>query len=225
MKNYPVLLSALALATMLYTADATATDNPAKKKAATTAVAATTLPVNTASSTMTWNAKKFGGEHTGNVKLASGNLEVNGRKLVGGSFVIDMTSITDTDITNENFNNKLTDHLKSEDFFSVEKHPTSTFKITKVSPVEKPKAGEPNYTITGDLTIKGITNAVTFPATVKVDGKAAEATAKIELDRTKWDIKYRSGMLGTAADKVIDDTFTIDLKLVAGTGTTMVRGR
>lgn len=226
MKSYPVLLSALALATLLYSSDAAAgaADNPVKK-AATTAVAATTLPVNTASSTMTWNAKKFGGEHSGNVKLASGNLEVNGRKLVGGSFVMDMTSITDTDITNENFNKKLTDHLKSEDFFSVEKHPTSTFKITKVTPVAAPKAGEPNYTITGDLTIKGITNAVTFPATVKINGKSAEAVAKIELDRTKWDIKYRSGMLGTAADKVIEDTFTIDLKLIAGTGTTMVRGK
>ncbi|RDV13986.1 YceI family protein [Pontibacter diazotrophicus] len=217
MKNYPVLLSTLALATVLYSSSVTAADNPAKK-ATTTAVAATTLPVNTASSTMTWNAKKFGGEHTGNVKIANGSLEVNGRKLVGGNFVIDMTSITDTDITNPGSNKKLTDHLKSEDFFSVEKHPNATFKITSVSPVAKPKAGEPNYSVTGDLTIKGITNAITFPATVKTDGKSAEAAAKIELDRTKWDIKYRSGMLGTAADKIIDDTFTIDLKLVAGAG-------
>lgn len=224
MKNYPVLLSALALATVLYSANVTAADNPGKK-ASTTSVAATTLPVNTASSTMTWNAKKFGGEHMGNVKLASGNLEVNGRKLVGGTFVVDMTSITDTDITNENFNKKLTDHLKSEDFFSVEKHPNATFKITKVSPIAKPKAGEPNYSVTGDLTIKGITNAITFPANVKIDGKSAEAAAKIELDRTKWDIKYRSGMLGTAADKVIDDTFTIDLKLVAGAGSQMVESK
>ncbi|MFD2999215.1 YceI family protein [Pontibacter toksunensis] len=224
MKKYHVHFSALAMATLLFSSNVAAADIPSKKEV-TAEVAATTLPVNTASSTMTWNAKKFGGEHSGNVKLANGSLEVSGRKLVGGTFVIDMTSITDTDITNENFNKKLTDHLKSEDFFSVEKHPNATFKITKVTPVSKPKAGEPNYSITGDLTIKGITNAITFPATVAIDGKSAEAAAKIELDRTKWDIKYRSGMLGTAADKVIEDTFTINLKLVAGAGKQMVESK
>lgn len=218
MKNYPVLFSALALAAMLQSSNVAATDKPATGSV-TAAAAVTSLPVNTAASTMTWNAKKFGGEHTGTVQLANGTLDVNGRKLVGGSFEIDMTSITDTDITNPEFNKKLTDHLKSEDFFSVDKNPVSTFKITKVTPVAKPKAGAPNYTITGDLTIKGITNAITFPATVKIDGKSAEADAKVELDRTKWDIKYRSGLLGTAADKVIDDTFTIDLKLKAGAAT------
>ncbi|GAA4424886.1 YceI family protein [Pontibacter saemangeumensis] len=215
MKNYPVLLSALALAAMLQSSNVAATDKPSTGSV-TAAAAVTSLPVNTAASTMTWNAKKFGGEHSGTVQLANGTLDVNGRKLVGGSFEVDMTSITDTDITNPEFNKKLTDHLKSEDFFSVDKNPVSTFKITKVTPIAKPKAGAPNYTITGDLTIKGITNAITFPATVRIDGKSAEADAKIELDRTKWDIKYRSGMLGTAADKVIDDTFTIDLKLKAG---------
>ncbi|GAB3531257.1 YceI family protein [Pontibacter brevis] len=224
MKKYAVPFSALAMATQLMTSNVVATDNPSKK-AATTVVAATTLPVNTASSTMTWNAKKFGGEHAGNVKIANGTLDLNGRKLVGGNFLIDMTSITDTDITNPDFNKKLTDHLKSEDFFSVAKHPTATFKITKVTPVTKPKAGQPNYTITGDLTIKGITNDITFPANVKTDGKSAEADTKIELDRTKWDIKYRSGMLGTAADKVIDDTFTVDLKLVAGAGGQIVESK
>ena len=218
MKNYPVLFSALALAAMLQSSSVAATDKPATGSV-TAAAAVTSLPVNTAASTMTWNAKKFGGEHTGTVQLANGTLDVNGRKLVGGSFEIDMTSITDTDITNPEFNKKLTDHLKSDDFFSVDKNPVSTFRITKVTPVAKPKAGAPNYTITGDLTIKGITNAITFPATVKIDGKSAEADAKVELDRTKWDIKYRSGMLGTAADKVIDDTFTIDLKLKAGAAT------
>ncbi|PRY11968.1 polyisoprenoid-binding protein YceI [Pontibacter ummariensis] len=224
MKNYPVLLSALALATLLSGANVVAFNYPALGNPVTT-VAASTLPVNTTASTMTWNAKKFGGEHTGSVKLASGTLDVSGRKLTGGNFVIDMRSITDTDITNAEFNKKLTDHLKSDDFFSVEKHPTATFKITEVAPMAKPKAGEPNYTITGDLTIKGITNAVTFPANVRIAGNKAEAEAKIELDRTKWDIKYRSGLLGTAADKVIYDNFTIDLKLVAGAATPLAEGK
>jgi polyisoprenoid-binding protein YceI len=131
-----------------------------------------------------------------------------------------MTSITDVDITNEGMNQKLTGHLKSDDFFSVEKNPTSTFTITKVTPIAKAKAGGPNFTITGNLTIKGITNPITFPAMVKANGASAEALAKIDIDRTKWDIKYRSGLLGTAADKIIDDTFTLDVKLVAGKSST-----
>ena len=113
-------------------------------------------------------------------------------------------------------NAKLTGHLKSEDFFSVEKHPTSTFTLTKVAPIVKAKAGQPNYTVTGNLSIKGITHPVTFPAVVKLSGDNAEATAKFEVDRTKWDIKYRAAIIGTAADKIIDDNFTIDLKIVAG---------
>jgi polyisoprenoid-binding protein YceI len=199
---------------LVYSTQLIAGNDPGKKAA----LKATTLNVDPAKSTLTWNAKKVGGEHTGNVKLSKGTLMVNGNKLAGGSFTMDMTSINDTDITNESMNAKLTSHLKSEDFFSVEKHPTSSFKITKAEPVSKAKAGEANYSITGDLSIKGITHSITFPATVKINGNSAEATAKFDVDRTKWDIKYRAAIIGTAADKIIDDTFTIDLKVVAGKG-------
>lgn len=215
MKRFKISASALALALLFgVTTGFIAPENPVKKE--TTAAAVTTLDVDPAASTVGWTAKKVGGQHNGTVKLAKGNLQVNGKKLVGGSFVMDMTTITDLDITKEDSKEKLTGHLKSEDFFSVEKNPTSTFKITKVAPISGAKAGEPNYTLTGDLTIKGTTNPVTFPAMVKVDGSNAEATAKIEVDRIKYDIKYRSGILGTAADKIIDDVFVMDVKLVAG---------
>jgi polyisoprenoid-binding protein YceI len=190
----------------------TAGNDPGKKST----LKATTLNVDPAKSQIIWNAKKVGGEHTGNVKLSKGTMTVQGSKLTGGVFVMDMTTIVDTDLTNADFNTKLTTHLKSEDFFSVEKHPTSTFKITKAEPIAKAKAGEANYTITGDLTIKGITHSLSFPATVKINGNMAEATAKFDIDRTKWDIKYRAAIIGTAADKIIDDNFTIDLKVVAG---------
>jgi polyisoprenoid-binding protein YceI len=135
---------------------------------------------------------------------------------------MDMASITVTDVTNETMNAKLVGHLKSDDFFSSEKHQTSTFAITKAAPIAGAKAGQPNYTITGDLTIKGITHAITFPATVAITGNGAEATATFAVDRTKWDIKYRAAIIGTAADKIIDDTFTIDLKIVAGKNETKI---
>jgi polyisoprenoid-binding protein YceI len=168
-----------------------------------------TYTVDPAQSTLTWNAKKVGGEHTGTIKLSKGELVLDGNKLVGGTFVADMTTIADNDNSQ-----RLVGHLKNDDFFGVEKNPTSTFKITKVTPI-KAKAGEPNYTVTGDLMIKGKTSPITFPATVKASGDGAEATAKIEVNRVTYDIKYRAAVIGTAADKIIEDNFTLDLKLVA----------
>ena len=223
MRKYPALLCGLALAAMLGTSVVTAGNNP-KVAIAATSVAATTLPINVESSTLKWNAKKVGGEHYGTIKMEGGSLQVNGNKLTGGNFTIDMSTIVVEDITKPESNKRLTDHLKSDDFFSVEKHGTSTFKITNATPVAKAKAGEANYTITGDLTIKGITNPITFPAKVKISGKTAQAEALIEVDRTKYDIKYRSGLVGTAADKIIYDTFTLDVKLVADAAAPAVSG-
>ena len=101
--------------------------------------------------------------------------------------------------------------MKSDDFFGTAKHPTSTFTITKVTP----KGGNV-YDITGDMTIKGITNAVTFPATVKMNGSMIEADGKAVLDRTKYDIRYGSkSFFESIGDKAIYDDFTVEMKLVA----------
>lgn len=212
MKTTLLALGSLAVAFLFNNPSTAAGEDPIRKTVAKSMV----LTVDPAKSNVNWTAKKVGGEHTGTVQIANGMLEIKGDKLVGGTFTTDMTSIKDTDITNEGFNAKLTNHLKSEDFFSVEKHPTSTFKITKVVPVAVARLGEPNYKITGDLTIKGTTKTVTFPATVKIAGNSAEATAKFDVNRIDYDIKFRSSLVGTAADKIIEDNFTIDLKIVAG---------
>ncbi len=167
--------------------------------------------VNKSESTIKWNAKKVTGEHYGQVSLADAKLDYDNGKITGGSFDMDMTKITVEDITDPNSNKRLTDHLKSDDFFSVEKHNKSTFKIT-----EAKSTNGTDYTITGDLTIKGVTNPVTFPAKVTVDGNKITATAGITFDRTKYDIKYRSGsFFDGLADKMIYDDVTLDVKLVA----------
>ena len=179
-----------------------------------------TLKADTQKSTLVWNGKKVTGEHSGAILLADGSLIVNNNKLTGGSFQIDMTTITNTDLTDKEYNAKLVGHLKSDDFFGVEKHPTASFKITKAEPISGAKTGENNYTITGDLTIKGTTKPVTFPATVKISGNNAEAVAKITVDRTKYDIRYGSKtFFESIGDKAIYDEFTIDLKLVASSTT------
>ncbi len=225
MKTFYVAAGTLALALWSVVPSTPVDEVPASTRVVVAHIAkSNTLIVDPTRSTLNWTAKKVGGEHTGTVKIASGTLQVRldprSNRLIGGNFTMDMTTITDTDITNEGMNAKLTNHLKSEDFFSVEKHPKSTFTLTKAAPIAKAKAGQPNYTVTGNLTIKGITHPVTFPAVVKLSGDNAEATAKFDIDRTKWDIKYRAAIIGTAADKIIDDNFTIDLKIVAGKSAT-----
>lgn len=172
---------------------------------------ATTLKVDAEKSTVKWNGKKVTGEHYGNVKLNDGVLTVDGGKLTGGTFTFDMNSITSTDLTDAGYNAKFIGHMKSEDFFNTAKYPTSTFKITKVTP----KGGNA-YDITGNMTIKGITNAVTFPATVKTTANGIEADGKATLDRTKYDIRYGSkSFFENIGDKAIYDDFTVEMKIVA----------
>lgn len=169
------------------------------------------VTVSTTESTITWKAAKVTGEHYGKVKLSDAKMDYANGKITGGSFEMDMTSITVEDITDANSNKRLTDHLKSDDFFSVEKFNKSSFKIK-----EAKSSNGKDYQITGDLTIKGITNPVTFPAKVEVVAGKITATAKITFDRTKFDIKYRSGSyFENLADKLIYDEVSLDVKLVA----------
>jgi len=171
----------------------------------------TTMKVDTKKSTITWTGKKVTGEHTGNITIKEGSLEVDGNKLTGGNFVIDMNTITCTDLEDKEYNGKLVGHLNSDDFFGVEKHKEAKLLIKSVSQKDKNKVE-----ITGDLTIKGKTLPITFPATVETDGKTFNATAKIEVDRTKYDIKYGSGsFFDNLGDKAIDNIFTLDVVLVA----------
>lgn len=167
--------------------------------------------VDTQKSIMNWNGKKVTGEHSGTVKLENGSLLVDGGKLTGGTFSFDMNSIVCTDLTDAGYNAKFIGHMKSEDFFNTTKFPTSTFKVTKVT-----SKGGDAYDITGNMTIKGITNAVTFPATVKMSGNSITADGKATLDRTKYDIRYGSkSFFENIGDKAIYDDFTVEMKLVA----------
>ena len=136
---------------------------------------------------------------------------------------MDMTSIVNEDISNESMNERLVGHLKSDDFFSVEKHPVSTLVIKEV----KHKAGN-THLFTGDLIIKGITHPVTFDAEVVIDGDKLRAKGKMEVDRTLYDIKFRSGkFFSDLGDNLIYDTFTLDFDVVASASesTAMVQNK
>ncbi|CAN5435393.1 YceI family protein [soil metagenome] len=180
-----------------------------------TAFAFTTKTINysidTKSTTATWLAKKVTGEHSGGISISKGNIVSDGKTITGGTFEFDMTSMTCTDITDKEYNGKLMGHLKSDDFFSVEKNPTAKFELTKATL----KSGD-DYDVTGKLTIKGITNEISFPAMIKMDAKTFVTVAKIMVNRTKYDIKYGSASFFEGiGDKAINDEFEININVIA----------
>ncbi len=165
----------------------------------------TTFKVDAQKSKITWLGKKVTGQHNGTINLAEGSFTVNGKNITGGTFTIDMTSIKDADASA-----RLEGHLKADDFFATDKFPKSTFVITKIEP-----KGTDQYAVKGNLTIKGITNEVEFPATIKIAKDQLTATAKILVDRTKFDIKFRSGnFFENLGDKAIEDNFELNVELV-----------
>ena len=164
------------------------------------------VEVNTKRSSVKWLGKKIGQQHEGNIQLKSGSFELQDDKIVAGNFVLDMTTITNTDLENENYNQKVVGHLKSDDFFGVEKYPSATFKVTGSSKFSNGKA-----TLSGDITIKGKTESISF----EVVRAEKEYTAKVEIDRSKFDVKYDSNsFFDNLGDKAIDDIFELEIKLI-----------
>jgi polyisoprenoid-binding protein YceI len=170
-----------------------------------TSISAQPKKINLAKSQIEWKGEKVTGNHTGTINFTEGNLIFKGAKLTGGSFTVDMTSLIVTDLKAGQGKEKLEGHLKADDFFGVDNFKTSKliFKSVKTNSVQ-------NYTITADLTIKGITQPVTF--NLVATNQNAKATFKI--DRTKYDIKYRSGnFFEDLGDKMIYDEFELNVNL------------
>jgi polyisoprenoid-binding protein YceI len=167
---------------------------------------AQSFKANAEKSELKWLGKKVTGQHNGQIKLKSGELTVKDNKLTNGNFVIDMTSITCEDLTDAGYNQKLVGHLKSDDFFGVEKFPTATLKITDAATFTNNVAN-----VKGSLTIKGTTNPVEFAVTKNGN----TYVAKVSVDRSKYDVRYGSGsFFQNLGDKAIDDIFTLEVKLV-----------
>lgn len=174
------------------------------------------LSVDPSASKFLWTATKVTGEHTGGVPVKSGTINAADGTLRGAEVTMDMTGITCLDIENEGANAKFVGHLKGADFFEVDKHPTAVFKITNVEPIRDAAAGKPNYKVTGDLTIKGITKPTTFDCLFWMDGRTARAAASFTFDRGQYDIKYRSGtFFPEIGDKAISDLVSLTFDVTA----------
>ena len=166
---------------------------------------------NKTNSTVIWTGSKPTGSHTGNVTLKDGYLSFDHGQLIGGEFTIDMTSITCTDIESEKKNKYLVDHLKDEDFFDVNQFPEAKLTVNRVKNIEGSQ-----FEMKGNMTIKGITNPVTFNADIKINRNSYTAIAKIIIDRTKWGVEYKSGnIFKDLGDKIIYDDMEFDIFLVS----------
>jgi polyisoprenoid-binding protein YceI len=155
-------------------------------------------------SKVVWKAYKVTGSHTGTIVLKEGALTFIKNKLVGGKFTIDMTTIINTDQSGE-YKQKLEGHLKSDDFFGVKTNPTATLTLNTVK-----SSGKNSYSVTGDLTIKNITNAINFE--ISIYGNKAIASLKV--DRAKYNVKYGStSFFDNLKDKAIYDEFDLIVDL------------
>lgn len=163
---------------------------------------------NVEASTLEWKGFKPTGTHNGTVNIENGTLNVENGKVTGGTFTFAMDSIVVLDIpADDEYNAKLTNHLKSGDFFDVENNPTATFEVTSYDGNE----------MKGNLIVKGISKPIAFNATLnEVDGGIELTSESFEIDRTEYDIRFKSKkFFDDLKDKFINDEFEIKFNVKA----------
>ncbi len=171
-----------------------------------TALSQEKLSINIQKSTIKWLGEYtfyFGG-HDGFIKFKEGYFIKENDIITGGEFIIDMHSITNTDITDKKGNKSLVKHLKDPDFFDVKKFPLAKLVITKTKYFE-----DKTIRIYGNLTLKGITKSIRFSATPNYKEKSLSARFKI--DRKEWNVNYQSKFKDGAISDAIG--FEVQIKL------------
>ncbi len=186
-------------------------EKTAIKEAVTVTVSAEDLNnVDIAASVLNWEGSKPTGSHNGTVALKSGGLLVEGGTLTQGVFVVDMNTITNTDMAGSEGAAKIEGHLKASDFFDVAVYPTAKFVITSVVDTEGKLA------VTGNLTIKNTTKSITIPATIAtVEGITTFKSETFTIDRTDFGVVYASKKLDAAIkDKFINDLMEMSFSVI-----------
>lgn len=165
--------------------------------------------------TVHWTGAKVAYDHKGTMNISQGTFSAEGNKIKSGEFTIDIASLKNTDLAGEpEKQGKLEGHLKSADFFDVAKFPTASFSITSVADSSE---GDNNTSITGNLTMKGETKSVTFPALViaKADGTLTAISDKFTINRNDWGMQYGTGLAGAVGDAIISKDVSLKIELTA----------
>jgi polyisoprenoid-binding protein YceI len=167
--------------------------------------------VNNEKSLVEWIGRKVTGAHNGTIEVKEGTFAFENNNLLSGKFVINTKSIKILDIEDAETNAQFAGHLASDDFFNSDQFPESVFEITHAEP------GDNNiYNVTGNLTIKGITHPVDVILQIVKTDNVAVLDAKIVIDRTKFNIKFRSANFFTnLGDTLIYNNFDLNVHLVA----------
>ena len=180
------------------------------------AYAQQTYHLNIQQSKVLWDARKTMGGHYGYILFSSGGLNYSlSGEPVGGTFTLDMNNMRSSDHASAADNQKVDNKLKTPQFFNIAKYPTATMSITQISRIGQSTL----YKVSGDLTIKGITNAVIFEATIVKKGKLINVSAKTTVNRVKWHINVQESSqtwnaLTAFQNTMIADEIGISLTLV-----------
>ena len=203
------------------------------------------MMVSTDNSMVTWIGSKPAGKHNGTIPITAGEINVEGAEIVAANFQMDITNLVVLDLpADSEYNGKLKGHLMSADFFDAENHPTATFEMTgaeifdatKVSSdLDEPKTDytpasmgdimveNPTHIISGNLTMRGTTKNISFPATVTMENGMVKARANFNIDRTEWGLtfKERASLAEKLKDDFIYNTVSVGFVLEAGTKTSL----
>ena len=168
-----------------------------------------TLQVDMENSQIKWIGRKVTGEHSGTLNLSGGWVVLDKNSINSGKFIFDMASISNTDIESPEWKQKLEDHLKSEDFFHTDSFPHAILEIKGRQSliIENSKISDQ---ILADLTIRGITQEISFPISLQRSGPMFSAAGNVDIDRTLYNIQYKSEkFFDELGDKLIYDNFTV----------------
>ena len=172
--------------------------------------------INVEKSRIEWTGRNLASAHSGIIKLSSGQIEVREGRPVRGEFMLDMDSIENLDIQDSGMRQVLIRHLKSDDFFDVRRFPSAEFRLLKITPLPAAQPGNPNWEVTGELTLKTVTNEIAFPAMIgQIPDGLIAADAHFDIDRTRWKVLYGSGKFYEKLGKhLVNDQVSLALKLV-----------
>jgi polyisoprenoid-binding protein YceI len=164
-----------------------------------------------------WTGRNLTGAHSGTIKLCEGHIEIVDGHPASASFTLDMHTIANTDIEDGDMRQMLIKHLKSDDFFDVQRFPDAEFQLTRITPLPDAKPGNPNYEVTGELVMKGIRREIVFRAILaQTPDNVLAADAHLDIDRTHWNVLYGSGKFYEKLGKhLVNDEISLGLKLVS----------
>jgi polyisoprenoid-binding protein YceI/rhodanese-related sulfurtransferase len=174
--------------------------------------------LDTSASRLEWTGRNLNNRHYGIISVAEGVVQIEKGVIAGGTVTLDMNSIVNLDLQDEDYKRMLIRHLKSDDFFHVDRYPTAIFRLDNSQQIPDATPGSPCQTINGSLELAGRSNRLSFPAEIAAqENGLVKVQAAFDIDRTRWGILYGSGrFFEKLGMHLVSDTISLELFLLAG---------